>query len=243
MCHGIVQISLHPQRRKYMRETVLLYLWMLPTEVEIEIHVVSEEVPTDLDEPVSSEGKSGVESTPKVVDKCNFDESSIVSDEVQPGVLSSPKKAVVNESSSDKSFKDHSGEIGSVSSFKQLQPGHVRPKAIGELYSAEERKNRQVDMEKHKLKRNLLKVQMLKCGNESAPYVCPIIDSHFHYDRLQALAGVRNLSAILKDGLIPSVPVDLVGVVVNYCNGVPVKAGLDSLRTGQRFTLCFWCAP
>ena len=65
--------------------------------------------------------------------------------------------------------------------------------------------------------------------NESAPYVYPIIDSYFHYDRLQALAGVRSLSTILNDGPMPSVPVDLVGGVVNYCHGVPAKEGLDDL--------------
>ena len=44
-----------------------------PTEVELEIVMVSEEVPMDLGEPVSSEGKSGVQSTPKVVvDKYSF---------------------------------------------------------------------------------------------------------------------------------------------------------------------------
>ena len=167
----------------------------------------------DLAEPVS-ESKSGVESTPKVViNECSSDESSVVSDKVQSGVLSTPKNDV-NESSCDGSSKGVSVESSTVSSIKQAQPGHVRPKPIGEPYSAEERKKRQAEMEKQKLRRNLLKVQMLKCGDEPAPYVCPIIDSHFHYDRLQALAGMRSFSAILQDGPMPSVPVDLVGGVV-----------------------------
>ena len=167
-----------------------------------------------------------MEFTPKViVDKCNSDESLVVSDKMQSGVQSTPKD--VNESSSDGSSKGVSRESGTVSSIKQVQPGHVRPKAIGESYSAEARRKRQVNMEEQKLKRNLLKVQMLKCGDESAPYVCPIIDSHFHYNRLKALVGVRSLSPILEDGSMPSVPEDLVGGVVNYCHGVPVKACLD----------------
>ena len=120
-----------------------------PTEVEIEIDVVSEEVPMDLGEPVSSEGKSGVESTPKVIVKCSSNKSSVVSDKVQSGVLSTPKDAVVNESSSDGSYK---GVSGAVSSIKQVQPGHVRPKAIGEPYSAEERKRDKLTWKSRNLK-------------------------------------------------------------------------------------------
>ena len=176
-----------------------------PTEVEIKVDV-GEEVQMDLGEPASSESKSGVESTPNVViNECSSDESSVVSDKVQSGVLSTPKNDV-NENSCDGSSKGVSVESSTVPSIKQAQPGHARPKSIGEPYSAEERKKRQVEMEKQKLKRNLLKVQMLKCGDEPAPYVCPIIDSHFHYDRLQALAGVRSFSVILQDGPMPSVP-------------------------------------
>ena len=51
----------------------------------------------------------------------------------------------------------------------------------------------------------------------------PIPDTHFQYDRLQALADVRGLSAILNDGPMPSVAVYLVGCVVNYYHGAPVK--------------------
>ena len=108
---------------------------------------------------------------------CSFDESLVVGDKVQSGVLSTPKN--VNESSCDGSSKGVSVESSTVPSIKQAQPGHARPKSIGEPYSAEERKKRQVEMEKQKLRRNLLKVQMLKCGDEPAPYVCPIIDFTF----------------------------------------------------------------
>ena len=83
----------------------------------------------------------------------------------------------MNESSSDDSSKGVSGESGAVAFIKQVQPGHVRPKEIGEPYSLDERKKKQVHMERQKMKMNLLKVQMGKCGSESAPYVCPIIDS------------------------------------------------------------------
>ena len=40
-----------------------------PTEVEIRVDKVSEEIPMDLDKPVSSKGQSGVKSTPKDVVK------------------------------------------------------------------------------------------------------------------------------------------------------------------------------
>ena len=92
----------------------------------------------------------------------------------------------MNESSSDKSTKSSSSGHSSVSSIKHVQPGHFRPEAIGEQYSAEERKKRQAQMEKLKKKRNPLKEQMVRYGNESAPNIHPIIDSHFYYDRLQA---------------------------------------------------------
>ena len=59
-------------------------------------------------------------------------------------------------------------------------------------------------MEKQNMKKNLLKVQTVRCGNESAPNVYPIIDSHFHYDRLQTLARLRSLFAFLNDGPMSS---------------------------------------
>ena len=61
---------------------------------------------------------------------------------MKSGVLFTPKEAVVNESSSDESCKGVSVESDAVSSIKQVQPGHVRPKTIGEPYSAGERKKR-----------------------------------------------------------------------------------------------------
>ena len=145
-----------------------------PTEVEIEVDV-GEEVQMGLAEPVS-ESKSGVESTPKVViNECSSDESSVVSDKVQSGVLSTPKNDV-NESSCDGSSKGVSVESSTVSSIKQAQPGHARPKST-------------------------------------------------------------------QDGPMPSVPVDLVSGVVNYCHGVPVKAGLDALRQAKGLHFAFGVHP
>ena len=43
--------------------------------------------------------------------------------------------------------------------------------------------------------------------------------------------------------LPPSVPVDLVSVVVNYCHGVPVKEGLDALRQAKGLHFAFGVHP
>ena len=53
---------------------------------------------------------------------------------------------------------------------------------------------------------------------------------------------MRSLSAILNDGPMPSVPVDLVGGWLITVMGYQLKQ-VCMLYDRPRFTLCLWCAP
>ena len=85
-------------------------------------------------------------------------------------------------------------------------------------------------MEKQKLKRNLYKVQMLKCGSESAPYVCFIIDSDFHYDRLQALAGVIRSQFSMMDRCLQYLWIWLVAWLTRDCVLTQCIPGRDIVK-------------
>ena len=72
---------------------------------------------------------------------------------------------------------------------------------------------------------------------------CKFVDSHMHLDTLQTVSRMQDLDMIMREGPMPSMPVELEAAIMNYCHGLPADLAKHLFLEDYHLFYCYGIHP
>ena len=195
---------------------------------EEDIHFESgpaKSAPTESQDKSSSESGSDSESG-----------SSSESDELEEGEVQVKSKYAKSKASS----KDVKGKVSSKSDVKSKPQEPMDTETAAEYKYVEMPAHKvNVGTEYNKGKCEKRKAVLYASGGKK----CKFVDSHMHLYKLQAVSRMQDLDMIMREGPMPSMPVEWQAAIVNYCHRLPTDLAKDLFSEDYHLFYCYGIHP